>query len=335
MKMRAKPSYLKLYKSGELAERLNILESRLANCDLCPHVCKVNRYKKANGKCQAGADPLISSICDHHGEEPVLSGTNGSGTVFFGRCNLKCVYCQNYQISQASSNIDQWRMSASEVAQKIVDLQNTKKVHNINFVSPSHFIAQMVRIIYEAIQLGLYVPIVYNSNGFDSVESLKLLDGIVDIYLPDFKYADAETAFSYSGIKNYPNIAMAAIKEMYRQVGNLKINRQGLATGGLLVRHLVLPNDLAESKKVLKLLNEEISPDIAISLMAQYHPSHKAMNYPLLSRSVSYNEYNRVLEYMDKLNLKQGFSQQIDAPEYYLPDFNREAHPFNPTENHK
>ncbi|MEJ2545570.1 MAG: radical SAM protein, partial [Calditrichaceae bacterium] len=248
---------------------------------------------------------------------------------------LKCVYCQNYQISQATNNIDQWWRSASEVAQKIVDLQNTKRVHNINFVSPSHFIPQMVRIIYEAIPLGLNMPIVYNSNGYDSVESLKLLDGIIDIYLPDFKYADAETAYLYSGIKNYPDIALAAIKEMHRQVGNLRVNRQGIAKRGLLVRHLVLPNDLAESKKVLRILKEKISPEIAISLMAQYHPSHKAINYPLLSRSVNYNEYTRILESMDKLDLKKGFSQQLDAPEYYLPDFHRKAHPFNQTENHK
>ncbi|MBN1408377.1 MAG: radical SAM protein [Calditrichaceae bacterium] len=328
MKKILTPSYLKLHKSGELSERLRGLESRLESCDLCPHVCRVNRFKMANGKCKAGADPIISSICDHHGEEPVLSGVNGSGTVFFGSCNLKCVYCQNYQISQDMNGSEQWRISTSEAAQKIVDLQNKRQVHNINFVSPSHFIPQMVRIIYEAIQLGLNVPIVYNSNGYDLIDSLKLLDGIIDIYLPDFKYADDETAYSYSGIKNYPEIALAAIKEMYHQVGNLKVNRDGIATRGLLVRHLILPNDLAESKEVLTLLADEVSPDISISLMAQYHPSHKAMNYPLLSRPVSYNEYNRVLEYMGKLHLKKGFAQQLDAPEYYLPDFHKEKHPF-------
>lgn len=186
----------------------------------------------------------------------------------------------------------------------------------------------MVRIIYEAIPLGLNVPIVYNSNGYDSVNTLKLLDGIIDIYLPDFKYADADTAYLYSSIINYPDVALAAIKEMYHQVGNLKVDRRGITTRGLLVRHLVLPNDLAESKKVLQLLAKEVSIGIAISLMAQYHPSHKAMNYPLISRMVSYNEYNRILDYMEKLNLKKGFSQQLDAPEYYLPDFERKEHPF-------
>lgn len=328
MNIITKPSYLKLYESGELTKRLSILESKLENCDLCPHGCGVNRFKQTNGQCKAGVNPMISSICDHHGEEPVLSGTNGSGTVFFGSCNLKCVYCQNYQISQDMYYFDQWLITPSEVAQKIVVLQNQRQLHNINFVSPGHFIPQMVRIIYEAIPLGLNVPIVYNSNGYDSVESLKLLDGIIDIYLPDFKYADDGTAYLYSGIKNYPKFALAAIKEMYHQVGNLKVNRQGIATRGLLVRHLVLPNDLTESKKVLPLLAEEVSPEITISLMAQYHPSHKAMNYPLLSRTVSYNEYNRILDYMEKLNLKKGFSQQRDAPEYYLPDFKRKEHPF-------
>lgn len=328
MNILAKPSYLKLYESGELTKRLSMLESKLENCDLCPHVCGVNRFKQTNGKCKAGIDPMISSICDHHGEEPVLSGINGSGAVFFGSCNLKCVYCQNYQISQDTYYFDQWLITSSETAQKIVDLQDRKQVHNINFVSPDRFIPQMVQIIYEAIPLGLKVPIIYNSNGYDSVNTLKLLDGLIDIYLPDFKYADADTAYFYSGIKNYPEVAMAAIKEMYHQVGNLKINHRGIATRGLLVRHLVLPNDLTESKKVLQSLAKEVSTDISISLMAQYHPSHKAMNYPLISRTLLYNEYNRILDYMVELNLKKGFSQQLDAPEYYLPDFERKEHPY-------
>jgi len=324
----SKPSYLKLYASGELKNRLDILESRLKNCDLCPHVCRVNRFKNTSGKCGSGIHPLISSICDHHGEEPVLSGINGSGTVFFGSCNLKCVYCQNYQISQKPQYFDQYLTTTRITAEKIVKLQNDRRAHNINFVSPGHFVPQMVRIIYEAIPMGLKVPIVYNSSGYDSVDTLKLLDGVIDIYLPDFKYADEKTAYSYSGVKNYPGQALAAIKEMYRQVGNLKTNCYNIAERGLLVRHLVLPNDLAESQRILKWLAEQISPDIAISLMAQYHPVHKAHDYSLLSRPVTYNEYNRVLNYMEKLNLKKGFSQQLDAPEYYLPDFERKEHPF-------
>jgi putative pyruvate formate lyase activating enzyme len=322
------PSYIKLYHSGELKNRLGVLESRLQNCDLCPHSCRINRYKQAGGKCRSGANLIIASICDHHGEEPVLSGINGSGTVFFGSCNLKCVYCQNYQISQKMEIFDQYLTTTNKTAEKIVRLQNEQHVHNINFVSPGHFVPQMVRIIYEAIPLGLKLPIVYNSNGFDSVDTLKLLDGIIDIYLPDFKYANEDSAYTYSGIKKYPQHAKQAIKEMYRQVGNLKTNRYNIAVRGLLVRHLVLPNALADSEKVLKWLAEEVSHDLAISLMAQFHPVHKAHNYPLLSRSVTYNEYNRVLNYMEKLNLKKGFSQQLDAPEYYLPDFEKEEHPF-------
>ena len=328
MLLKDKPIYLKLYQSGELEKRLAFLESKNKRCDLCPHICQVNRYKNANGKCRSGSDPLISSICDHHGEEPVLSGINGSGTVFFGSCNLKCVYCQNYQISQDVAYFNQCRISPIEAAKKIIDLQNKKHIHNINFVSPGHFVAQMVRIIYEAIPLGLEVPIVYNSNGYDSVDTLKILDGIIDIYLPDFKYADQDTAYTYSGIKDYPAVALAAIQEMYRQVGNLKLNRQGIAKRGLLVRHLVLPNDLAESEKALELLAEEVSPEISISLMAQYHPTHRANKYPLLSRPVTYNEYNRVLKFIESLNLKSGFCQQLDASEYYLPDFYKDDHPF-------
>lgn len=328
MKLGYSPSYLNLYHSGELEERLKRLEEKLASCDVCPRGCHINRYEKSTGFCRSGILPYVSSVCDHHGEEPVLSGIYGSGTVFFGSCNLRCVFCQNHQISQDQGFFKIYIQSTQELAERIVDLQIRKQVHNINFVSPGHFIPQMVRIIFEAIPLGLNVPIVYNSNGYDAVESLRMLEGIVDIYLPDIKYADERTAFRYSRVKNYPEITLAAIKEMYRQVGSLKTDRHWIATSGVLVRHLVLPNDLAESERVMKLLAEQVSPDIAISLMSQYYPMHKALNYPLLSRPVSFNEYNRVLKYMEKLKLTKGFSQQMDAPEYYLPDFALEDHPF-------
>lgn len=322
------PSYLKLYRSGELADRLFQLEQRLKACTICPHRCGNNRYEQAKGICRSGDQPYVSSICDHHGEEPVLSGRYGSGTVFFGSCNLSCAYCQNYQISQDVAYFSSCLMDCKTLARRIVDLQNRFQVHNINFVSPTHFVPQMVRAIYEAIPLGLNVPIVYNSNGYDAVETLRLLDGIIDIYLPDFKYADDSAALKYSRAKNYSHHALAAIKEMHRQVGDLEVDSSGIARRGVLVRHLVLPNDLAHSEQILKWLAEEVSPDLAISLMAQYHPSHLARFEPLLMRPVTYREYQRVLEVMDKLNLKRGFSQQLDAPEYYLPDFYRQDHPF-------
>jgi putative pyruvate formate lyase activating enzyme len=323
-----RPGYLALYKSGELEERLRMLESRLEFCDICPRECGVNRFTGNNGYCNAGYLPSVSSICDHHGEEPVLSGTNGSGTVFFCNCNLACVFCQNYQISQGREYAASRTMNFREVASRIVALQNLKGVHNINFVSPGHLVPQMVRIIYEAIPLGLNVPIVYNSNGYDSVGTLRQLEGIISIYLPDFKYADDESSKIYSDVPGYREQALSAIKEMYRQVGDLQVDKRGTAQKGVIVRHLVLPNDLAETREVIRLLANEVSPDITISLMAQYHPSYRAGEYPLLSRPVTFNEYSKALGYLDQFKLSSGFSQQMNAPEYYLPDFYKEDHPF-------
>lgn len=322
------PKYLELFRSGELEKRVQALESKLNPCTICPRECLVDRMQGKSGFCRAGYEPYISSICDHHGEEPALSGRRGSGTVFFGGCNLRCVFCQNYEISQTPQYYESLTMSTSELAQRMVFLQNDYGVHNINFVSPSHFTPQMVRAIYEAVPLGLKIPIVYNSNGYDGLESLQLLDGIVDIYLPDFKYFEDEAAREYSSAIDYNRHARAALREMYRQVRNLQVDEQGIAQRGLLIRHLVLPNDLADSDSILKWIAEELSPNVSISLMAQYHPTFKAKQYPLLSRTITYREYERALEALHESGLNEGFTQQMDAPQHYLPDFQSEEHPF-------
>lgn len=322
------PSYLQLYESGALKQRLEALEEKLASCTVCPRGCKVNRLQGKHGFCLSGYKPYITSICDHHGEEPLLSGNNGSGTVFFGSCNLRCVYCQNWQISQQGTFYKSSEMDFSEAAKQILRLQDEIGVHNINFVSPAHFVPQMVRIIYEAIPLGLHLPIVYNTNAYDALGSLKLLDGIVDIYLPDFKYFDDRNGVKYSRAPGYSIYARAAIKEMYRQVGSLQTDENGLAFRGLLIRHLVLPNDLADSGKTLKWIADTLGKDTAVSLMSQYYPEHKAKNTPLLNRKINYTEYLAAEKALEKAGLKNGFVQEMNAPESYRPDFYSKGHPF-------
>jgi putative pyruvate formate lyase activating enzyme len=322
------PGYLQLACSGELEKRIQALEKKLNPCTVCPRECGVDRINGHGGFCHAGYEPYISSICDHHGEEPALSGRNGSGTVFFGSCNLRCVFCQNYEISQTPEYYSRLQMPVRELALRMVHLQNDLGVHNINFVSPSHFVPQMVAAISDAAGLGLKIPIVYNSNGYDGLETLKLLDGVIDIYLPDFKYFDDQPAREYSSAPTYNTHARAALKEMYRQVGNLQVDEQGIAQRGLLIRHLVLPNDLADTEQVLKWIADELSPDVTVSLMAQYHPTFRAGNFALLSRPITWREYQRALKAMEKAGLKDGYTQQMDAPEHYLPDFMNEGHPF-------
>ncbi len=320
--------YLSLLRSGELEKRVQQLNALLADCTVCPRDCHVNRLKGQLGYCLSGREAYVVSICDHHGEEPVISGPNGSGTVFFGGCNLRCVFCQNYQISQRPKYFRQFEMSTQQLAHHLLHLQNNMLVHNINFVSPSHFVPQMVEAIYFAAQKGLHIPIVYNTNAYDALPVLKLLDGIVDIYLPDFKYFSDEAAWRYSKVKNYVSVAKAALKEMYRQSGELVLDENGVARRGLIVRHLILPNDLADSAEILKWIARELSPNVTISLMSQYFPTHKAAQYPLVNRKIRYSEYARVVAVLEKLGFKEGFVQALEAPDYYLPDFEKEGHPF-------
>ena len=325
------PSYLKLYRSGELERRVEALEMRLASCDICPRECQVNRLKNEQGLCHSGYLPIVSAICDHHGEEPAISGIRGTGAIFFGNCNMRCVYCQNYQISQDPGHQASREMDFHTLAERMVYLQDELGCHNISFISPSHFVPQLVRAVLEAVPMGLRVPIVYNTNAYDSVVSLQALDGIVDIYLPDLRYASDAWAAKFSHTSDYVMRARQAILEMYQQVGDeLVLDGWGLAQRGLIIRHLILPNRLAGSYDSLTWLVRDISPNVTVSIMSQYYPTHLATQIAELCRKISASEYSEVLELVDRLGLENGWIQGTDAAENYLPHFERDGHPFQP-----
>jgi len=330
------PAYIALYRSGELERRAQALEARLACCDICPRECRVNRLENEPGFCRSGRLPIVAAACAHQGEEPAISGSRGSGTVFFGNCNMRCVYCQNYQISQnyrepRSKFKIQKRakeMDCHTLAESMLYLQDELGCHNINFVSPSHFVPQLVRAVLEAVPMGLRAPLVYNTSGYDSVASLKELDGVISVYLPDLRYASDDWAEKLSQAPDYVARARQAIKEMHRQVGDLIVDESGLAQRGLIVRHLILPNGLAGSEKSLTWLARELSPTVTVSIMAQYSPQHRAQRIPLLSRPISKSEYEKVVRLLSDLGLENGWTQEMGASENYLPDFEREGHPF-------
>ena len=321
------PKYISLYHSGELEKRARRLEARLASCDICPRECRVNRLAGELGFCHSGSQPIVASFCDHHGEEPVLSGSRGSGTIFFGNCNLRCVYCQNHQISQDWQQQKENEIDCRRLAEIMLHLQEMG-CHNVNFVSPSHFVPQIIRAVAKAVPMGLKLPLVYNTNGYDAIKTLKELDGIVDIYLPDLKYASDERAQELSDAPDYVGHARNAIREMYRQVGGLVVDSSGVAWRGVIVRHLILPNGLAGSRQSLTWLAGEVSAGVSVSLMSQYHPAHRAHQYPLLSRPISLSEYEEALEVMDRMGLTGGWAQAMASHRIYLPDFEREGHPF-------
>jgi len=323
------PSYLKLYRCGELKRRAETLRMRLASCDICPRECHVNRLENEHGFCHSGYLPIVSAVCDHHGEEPAISGPQGTGAIFFGNCNMRCVYCQNYQISQDPRHQSSKETDFHALAQHMIYLQDELGCHNISFISPSHFVPQLVRAVLEAVPMGLKVPIVYNTNAYDSVASLRALNGIVDVYLPDLRYASDTWAAKFSHTADYVMRARQAILEMYRQVGDeLVLDDLGLAQRGLIVRHLILPNGLAGSRDSLTWLVEEISPKVTVSIMAQYYPSCLAPEMPQLRRKISASEYSAVLKLLDELGIGSGWIQEMDAAENYLPHFDLDGHPF-------
>lgn len=321
------PNYISLYNSGELEKRAGRLWRRLESCDICPRRCGVNRLEGETGFCNSRSRPIIASVCDHHGEEPVLSGSRGSGTIFFGNCNLRCVYCQNYQISQSPAKQKTNETDCRELADNMLRLQELG-CHNINLVSPSHFVPQIIKSLCLAVPAGLRLPLVYNTNAYDSPATLGELDGVIDIYLPDIKYASDDNAVKYSSAPAYVKYARQAVKEMYRQVGKLVLGDDGIAVRGLIVRHLVLPNNIAGSRESLAWLAKEISPNVTISLMAQYKPMHRAMEYPELSRGITAGEYTEAIDALEEFGLEEGWAQELDACEHYLPDFERPGHPF-------
>jgi putative pyruvate formate lyase activating enzyme len=323
------PSYLALYSSGELHHRAKMLEARLQSCNICPRECYVNRLENKHGFCHSGYLPIVSSICAHHGEEPAISGTRGTGAIFFGNCNMRCVYCQNYQISQDPEYQVSREVEINVLVGHMLYLQDKLGCHSISFISPSHFAAQLVVALLEAIPQGLHIPLIYNTNAYDSIATLQLLDNIIDVYLPDLKYDSDVFAERFSYTSNYVFTAHKAIREMYRQVGGrLVLNEMGLVQRGLIIRHLILPNQLAGSGKVLSWIARQISPDITMSIMAQYFPTHLASQIPQLCRKISESEYKETLDVLGKLNFKNGWIQEMDAAENYKPNFQDIEHPF-------
>ncbi len=321
-----------LLREKKLTARVEALENLLAACTVCPKDCGNDRLRDELAACYSGRLPIVSSYTAHFGEEPCLSGTHGAGNIFFGNCNLRCVYCQNYQISQTWKEQRKNEVTHERLAEMMLELE-ARGCHNIGFVSPTHFAPQMARAILIAAEQGFDLPIVYNTNAYDSVEVLTLLDGIVDVYLPDLKYADADAGFQFSKIRDYPRHARAAIKEMHRQMRDeLVFDEHGLLKRGLLIRLLVLPNDLAGLEENLRWIRDELGPKTAVSLMAQYYATNKAATDPryiLLSRRISEGEWFDAVSLLEDLGMEEGFMQEYEsASHYYRPDFNDKDKPF-------
>ena len=285
------PKYLITYKKGEFTSRNKKLWQLLEQCSLCPWSCGVNRLENDCGQCGIGKKARVSSFMTHYGEEKPISGQYGSGTIFFSGCNLNCQFCQNWEISQKLIGHE---VNDQDLAEMMLTLQH-QGCHNINLVSPTHVVPQIISALMLAIPAGLSIPIVYNSGGYDAIHTLRLLDGIIDIYMPDMKYADDIIAEKYSGIKSYSSINRAAVREMHLQVGDLKINAQGIAFQGLLVRHLVLPNELAGTKNIAEFLAREISTETYINIMNQYRPEFQAPKHPKINRRISIEENQKAI----------------------------------------
>ncbi|MBM4278051.1 MAG: radical SAM protein [Deltaproteobacteria bacterium] len=297
------PSYISLYKRGEIQRRIDLLMDILKECCLCPRECRVNRLNGEVGYCKAPPELMLSSAFPHFGEEPPLVGYHGSGTIFLTHCSLRCIFCQNYDISHEGSGE---RVTPSDMARAMKRLQEVS-CHNINFVTPTHYTPQIIASLPEAIEMGLQLPIVYNCSGYESMEVIQLLDGIVDIYMPDAKYMDEKHARRYSTAPDYPEVLKKILKEMHRQVGDLRINSSGIAERGLLIRHLVMPNGVASSEAVLKFIAEEVSVDSYVNIMAQYRPEYRAFDFPDISRGVAQKEYAEAIQIAKRFHLYRGF----------------------------
>ena len=288
------PAYLALHRSGQLQRRAEAALAGLAQCTACPRDCKVNRLADKTAACKVGRYAQVSSAFAHRGEEDCLRGGRGSGTIFFGMCNLRCVFCQNFDISQAQPSPE---VGPAELAAMMLTLQ-AAGCHNINFVTPEHVVPQILEALVLAVEAGLRLPLVYNTSAYDSMESLRLLDGVVDIYMPDFKLWDSALALQYLKAKDYPTAARLAIAEMHRQVGPLKFDEEGLAKRGVLVRHLIMPGMVDQTRHILEFLAAKISPDTYVNIMAQYHPAGKVspLKYPGINRSVTSEEYHEAVQ---------------------------------------
>lgn len=303
---RAYPAYLKLSEK-QWADKEELARSLISCCRCCPRFCNVDREKDERGVCGAGKELVIASSGAHFGEEPPISGWKGSGTIFFTFCPMGCVYCQNYPFSQ----LGQGRQKTIDEFVSIMIKLQAEGCHNINLVTPTHFVPQIFWGINKARKAGLTIPLVYNTSSYDSLEALSLMEGIIDIYLADIRYTDQEKSLRYSGTKNYPQASSKAIKEMYRQAGPLQVGRDAVALGGLLIRHLVLPNAISGTKEAFAFIAKELSPKVPVSLMSQYFPAYNADKYPELNRHITREEYKDALELLDVFDLTQGWRQGL------------------------
>ena len=289
---------------------------QLDKCEICPRKCKVNRNNNQIGWCKSTDRVKIGLYSTHNFEEPCISGDKGSGTVFFSNCTMNCIFCQNYEISQLGKGKE---ISIEELS-NIFIMQQEKGVHNINLVTPTSYVYQIIEAIKIAKVKGLNIPIVYNTNGYENIETIKALNGYVDVYLPDLKYAEEKLAIEYSGAKNYFEVATNAIKEMIKQVGNIKLNEDGIIQKGVIIRHLVLPNHIENSKKVLLWIKQNLPNDIYVSIMAQYFPTYKAKENQKLNRKLTKKEWEQIEKYVEEIDIENGFIQELgDHEEEYVP----------------
>ena len=290
----------------------------LKQCKICPHNCNVNRLNGKIGRCKCADKIKIALASVHNYEEPCISGINGSGTIFFSNCNMNCIYCQNYEISQLGKGKE---ISIKELTDIFIN-QQEKGVNNINLVTPTMYAFQIIEAIKLAKKNGLIIPIIYNTNGYEKIETLKALQGYIDVYLPDLKYYSNKLSIKYSKVNNYFSVATEAIKEMYRQVGTPKFNEDGIIQRGIIIRHLVLPNHIQNSKNILKWIKENMPQDVYVSIMAQYFPTYKAKEDELLNRKLTKKEYKEIEKFLYTLDLKNGYIQELgEHEEEYVPDF--------------
>jgi putative pyruvate formate lyase activating enzyme len=298
--------YAALYQSGELLQRVSEAYRRLAACNLCPHDCGVNRIKGERGLCGAGLKPKIASANVHRGEEPPISGTQGSGTIFLSGCSLKCMFCQNFPISQLGNGEE---IATGELSKRMLRLQR-QGVHNINFVTPTHYLPQILAALWLAIPRGFSLPVIWNSSGYEKVDALRLLDRVVSVYLPDMKYADDPCAAEFSAAPGYRDCNRAAVTEMLRQVGHLHLDDDGIAQSGLIIRHLVLPDGKAGSRETLAWISENLGTETHIALMNQYFPAHRAVSSSALGRKINDAEYDQAVAALEDFGLDNGWVQE-------------------------
>ena len=300
------PSYLELAQKGELRKRTEEAYRLLQSCSLCPHKCEVDRLQDQRGLCEAGEKAKVYKFKVHFGEEPPISGRRGSGVIFFSGCPLKCLYCQNYPFSHKGKGRE---ISPQLLSRMMLYLQKMG-CHNLNLVTPTHFVPQILYALMLAIDKGFHLPLVYNTSGYESLQTLRLLAGVVDIYLTDFKYSEAKMGMRYSQVPDYPEVAKSAIREMYHQVGNLLTDQDGIAKRGLIIRHLLLPNNLSGVEKVLSFIAGQLSPSVSISLMSQYLPLWRAKAHPLLGRKINSQEMKRAFQALEQVGLENGWIQE-------------------------